>query len=228
MLDLYELILSTHTDYAQLRLHLADAGAENPARPGLQGGARYRIGGLRRHPRESLLSRNQLRHRAGGIEAELAVLQQRIERRQAAQEALAVLRAQRNKIRAIIKMIGELHAASQKVADTTPFWADADMGPFLSQQKYELRMMLSHLRLRRSSASRCGWRWRSRRVWLWLRGCRMRAQLLDRADHRDHPQAQLQHDQAAPRDRIVGTVIGCVITALIIQFLNYPAAILGA
>jgi uncharacterized membrane protein YccC len=28
-------------------------------------------------------------------------------------------------------------------------------------------------------------------------------------------------------DRIIGTIIGCVITALIIKFLNYPAAILG-
>jgi hypothetical protein len=101
-----------------------------------------------------------------------------------------VLRAQRNKIRAIIKMIGELHQASQKVYDTTPFWADADMGPFLSQQKYEFRMMLSHLRMDSPIFRfRCGWRWRSRRPADRRVAAVCGAQLLDRADHRHHPEA---------------------------------------
>jgi uncharacterized membrane protein YccC len=64
-----------------------------------------------------------------------------------AHEALAVLRAQRNKVRAIINMIGELHGASQKAYDSTPFWQDADMQPFLSQQKYEIGVLLSHFRM---------------------------------------------------------------------------------
>jgi uncharacterized membrane protein YccC len=57
-----------------------------------------------------------------------------------------VLRAQRNKIRAIIKMIGELHQASQKVRHHA-ILGRRRHGPFLSQQKYEFRMMLSHLRM---------------------------------------------------------------------------------
>jgi hypothetical protein len=162
------------------------------------------------------------------IEAELAAVQRRIDEGKPQHEALAVLRAQRNKIRAIIKMIGELHQASQKVYDTrrsgsTPTWArscrskSTSCGDPVAPAHGFADLPLLAARGdgdlgrpgRRRMAAVCG------------------AQLLDRADHRDHPQAQLQHDQAARSDRIIGTIIGCVITALIIKFLNFPAAILG-
>ncbi|WP_295996571.1 FUSC family membrane protein, partial [Rugamonas sp.] len=148
MLDLYELILSTHTDYAQLRVHLADSPVLKSLHDLAYKAARD-IESVAYDVTRKKASYPEISYEPelAAIEAELAALQQRVGEGKPAQEALAVLRAQRNKVRAIIKMIGELHQASQKAYDTTPFWVDADMGPFLSQQKYELQMILSHLRL---------------------------------------------------------------------------------
>lgn len=230
MLDLYELILSTHTDYAQLRLHLADSPVLKTLHDLAYKAARdiesvaYDV--TRDKPSYPEISYDT---ELAAVEAELAVLQQRISEGKPAHEALAVLRAQRNKIRAIIQMIVELHAASQKVADSTPFWADADMGPFLSQQKYELRMILSHLRLG-SPIFRF-----SLRVAMAITVGLAVAAWLPYAAHSYwivltiviilKPSFSMTKQRRS--DRIIGTVIGCVITALIIQYLNYPAAILG-
>ena len=199
MLDLYELILSTHTDYALLRQHLADSEVLKSLHDLAYKAARdiesvaYAV--TRKRASYAQISYDK---EWRDIEAEIARLQAKGD---SAQEALATLRAQRNKIRAILKMIAELHLASQKVYADVPFWNGADMAPFLSQQKYELTTLavepapgLADLPLcaarvdghfggpaDRPLAAVCG------------------AQLLDRADHRHHPAAHLQHDAPAPR-----------------------------
>ncbi|SDG14876.1 Uncharacterized membrane protein YccC [Duganella sp. OV458] len=230
MLDLYELILSTHTDYALLRTHLADSPVMQTLHDLAYKAARdiesvaYDV-----TRKKSSYPEISYEPELEAIEAELAAIQQRIDDGKPQQEALAVLRAQRNKIRAIIKMIGELHQASQKAYDTTPFWADADMGPFLSQQKYELRMILSHLRVD-SPIFRF-----SLRVAMAISVGLAVAALLPYAAHSYwivltiviilKPSFSMTKQRRS--DRIIGTIIGCIITALIIKFLNYPAAILG-
>jgi uncharacterized membrane protein YccC len=230
MLDLYELILSTHTDYAQLRLHLADSPVLKTLHDLAYKAARD-IESVAYDVTRKKASYAQISYEPelAAIEAELAALQRRIADGKPQQEALAVLRAQRNKIRAIIKMIGELHQASQKVYDTTPFWVDADMGPFLSQQKYEFRMILSHLRMD-SPIFRF-----SLRVAMAISAGLAVAAWLPYAAHSYwivltiviilKPSFSMTKQRR--RDRIVGTIIGCVLTALVIKFLNYPAAILG-
>ncbi|TFW28559.1 FUSC family protein [Duganella callida] len=231
MLDLYELILSTHTDYAQLRAHLADSPVMKTLHDLAYKAARD-IESVAYDVTRKKASYPEISYEPelDAIEAALAALQQRIDAGEPQQEALAVLRAQRNKIRAIIRMIGELHQASQKAYDTTPFWADADMGPFLSQQKYELRMILSHLRWD-SPIFRF-----SLRVAMAITAGLGVAWLLPYAAHSYwivltiviilKPSFSMTRQRR--RDRIVGTVIGCVITALILKFLNYPAFILAA
>nr|WP_315256088.1 FUSC family membrane protein [uncultured Duganella sp.] len=230
MLDLYELILSTHTDYALLRTHLADTPVMQTLHDLAYKAARdiesvaYDV-----TRKKSSYPEISYEPELEAIELELAAIQQRIDQGKPQQEALAVLRAQRNKIRAIIKMIGELHQASQKAYDTTPFWADADMGPFLSQQKYELRMILSHLRVD-SPIFRF-----SLRVAMAISVGLAVAALLPYAAHSYwivltiviilKPSFSMTKQRRS--DRIIGTIIGCVITALIIKFLNYPAVILG-
>ncbi|NGZ88207.1 FUSC family protein [Duganella aceris] len=230
MLDLYELILSTHTDYAQLRMHLADSPVLGTLHDLAYKAARD-IESVAYDVTRKKASYAEISYtpELDAIEAELAALQQRIDEGKPQQEALAVLRAQRNKIRAIIKMIGELHQASQKVYDTTPFWVDADMGPFLSQQKYEFRMILSHLRmdspifrfsLRVAMAISAGLA-----IGAWLPYAAHSYWIVLTIVIILKPSFSMTKQRR--RDRIVGTVIGCVITALIIKFLNYPALILG-
>jgi uncharacterized membrane protein YccC len=112
-----------------------------------------------------------------------------------------VLRATSNKIRDTIAMIARLHAASLAPHGTLPMAAGADLTPFLTQQRYSIGILVSNLRwtsptfryaLRVAMAISVG-----------LDCQRMAAlqdaRLLDRADHRRDPQAELQHHPPAPR-----------------------------
>ncbi|NVE00757.1 FUSC family membrane protein [Massilia sp. BJB1822] len=230
MLDLYELILSTHTDYAQLRVHLVDSPAMKTLHDIAYKAARD-IESVAYAVTRKLASYAAISYEPelDAIEAHLQQLQAEADAGKPRQEALAVLRAQRNKIRAIIRMIGELHVSSQRIYEGTPFWVDADMQPFLSQQKYELQLMLSHFRmdspvfrfsLRVAMAIACGLAVGS---------------LLPYAAHSYwivltiviilKPSFSMTKQRRS--DRIVGTVIGCVITAVILRFLNWPAFILA-
>jgi uncharacterized membrane protein YccC len=220
MLDLYELILSTHTDYALLRQHLADSDVLKSLHDLAYKAARdiesvaYAV--TRKRASYALISYDK---EWADIEGEIARLQAKGD---AAQEALATLRAQRNKIRAILKMIGELHLATQKVYDNVPFWSGADMAPFLSQQKYELKTLLSNLRpdspvfrfaLRVSMAISVGLA-----VGHWLPYAAHSYWIVLTIVIILRPTFSMTRQRRA--DRIIGTIIGCVITAIVIRFVH--------
>ncbi|KHA80368.1 FUSC family protein [Janthinobacterium lividum] len=220
MLDLYELILSTHTDYALLRQHLADSDVLKSLHDLAYKAARdieavaYAV--TRKRASYAQISYDK---EWADIEGEIARLQAKGEN---AQEALATLRAQRNKIRAILKMIAELHLASQKVYDNVPFWSGADMAPFLSQQKYELKTLLSNLRLE-SPVFRF-----ALRVSMAISVGLLIGHWLPYAAHSYwivltiviilRPTFSMTRQRRA--DRIIGTIIGCVITAIVIRFVH--------
>jgi uncharacterized membrane protein YccC len=230
MLDLYELILSTHTDYAQLRAHLADAPVLTSLHDLAYKAARdiESVGFAVARKRPSFANISYAPE-LSAIEHSILQLQADVAAGKPAQEALAVLRAQRNKVSAIIKMIGDLHVSSQKEYQDTPFWVDADMQPFLSQQKYELQLMLSHLRMD-SPIFRF-----SVRVALAIAAGLAVGQMLPYAAHSYwivltiviilKPSFSMTKQRRS--DRIIGTIIGCVITALILKFMAYPPLILG-
>ena len=220
MLDLYELILSTHTDYALLRQHLADSDVLKSLHDLAYKAARdieavaYAV--TRKRASYAQISYDK---EWADIEEEIARLQAKGD---SAQEALATLRAQRNKIRAILKMIAELHLASQKVYDNVPFWSGADMAPFLSQQKYELKTLLSNLRLD-SPVFRF-----ALRVSMAISVGLLIGHWLPYAAHSYwivltiviilRPTFSMTRQRRA--DRIIGTIIGCVITAIVIRYVH--------
>ncbi|MED5615383.1 FUSC family protein [Janthinobacterium sp. P210005] len=220
MLDLYELILSTHTDYALLRQHLADSDVLKSLHDLAYKAARdieavaYAV--TRKRASYAQISYDK---EWADIEEEIARLHVKGD---AAQEALATLRAQRNKIRAILKMIAELHLASQKVYDNVPFWSGADMAPFLSQQKYELKTLLSNLRLD-SPVFRF-----ALRVSMAISVGLLIGHWLPYAAHSYwivltiviilRPTFSMTRQRRA--DRIIGTIIGCIITAIVIRFVH--------
>ncbi|MES2259849.1 MAG: FUSC family membrane protein [Pseudomonadota bacterium] len=230
MLDLYELILSTHTDYAQLRLHLADAPVLATLHDLAYKAARdiesvaYAV--TRKRPSFAQID---YAPELDALDAQIAAMQDAAATAKPAQEALAVLRAQRNKLRAVAGKIGELHAASQKAHDGTPFWIDADMQPFLSQQRYELQLMLSHLRMD-SPIFRF-----SLRVALAIAAGLAVGDLLPYAAHSYwivltiviilKPSFSMTRQRRG--DRIIGTVAGCVATALILKFVDYTPALIA-
>ena len=220
MLDLYELILSTHTDYALLRQHLADSDVLKSLHDLAYKAARdieavaYAV--TRKRASYAQISYDK---EWADIEAEIARLHAQGD---AAQEALATLRAQRNKIRAILKMIVELHLATQKVYADVPFWSGADMAPFLSQQKYELKTLLSNLRLD-SPVFRF-----ALRVSMAISVGLLIGHWLPYAAHSYwivltiviilRPTFSMTRQRRA--DRIIGTIIGCVVTAIVIRFVH--------
>ncbi|MBB5371198.1 MULTISPECIES: FUSC family membrane protein [unclassified Janthinobacterium] len=220
MLDLYELILSTHTDYALLRQHLADSDVLKSLHDLAYKAARdiesvaYAVTRKR-----ASYAQIQYEQEWAEIEAEIARLQARGE---SAQEALATLRAQRNKIRALLKMIAELHVASQKVSEHVPFWRGADMAPFLSQPKYELTTLFASMRME-SPVFRF-----ALRVSMAICAGLAIAHWLPYAAHSYwivltiviilRPTFSMTRQRRA--DRIIGTLIGCVLTALVIRFVH--------
>ncbi|MGK5008429.1 FUSC family membrane protein [Janthinobacterium sp. MDB2-8] len=220
MLDLYELILSTHTDYALLRQHLADSDVLKSLHDLAYKAARdiESVAYAVTRKRASYVQINYDKEWSE-IEAEIARLHAKGD---GAQEALATLRAQRNKIRAILKMIGELHLATQKVYADVPFWSGADMAPFLSQQKYELKTLLSNLRLdspvfrfalRVSMAISVGLA-----VGHWLPYAAHSYWIVLTIVIILRPTFSMTRQRRA--DRIIGTIIGCVITAIVIRFVH--------
>ena len=220
MLDLYELILSTHTDYALLRQHLADSDVLQSLHDLAYKAARdiesvaYAV--TRKRASYAQISYDK---EWADIEGEIARLHAQGNN---AQEALSTLRAQRNKIRAILKMIAQLHLATQKVYADVPFWSGADMAPFLSQQKYELKTLLSNLRLD-SPVFRF-----ALRVSMAISVGLLIGHWLPYAAHSYwivltiviilRPTFSMTRQRRA--DRIIGTIIGCVITAIVIRFVH--------
>ena len=227
MLDLYELILSTHTDYALLRQHLADSEVLNSLHDLACKAARdiESVAYAVTRKRASYAHINYDKEWAD-IEAEIARLQAKGD---SAQEALATLRAQRNKIRAILKMIADLHLASQTVYADVPFWSGADMAPFLSQQKYELTTLLSHLRLE-SPIFRF-----ALRVAMAISVGLLIGHWLPYAAHSYwivltiviilRPTFSMTRQRRA--DRIIGTIIGCVATAIVIRYIHSNIALMA-
>ncbi|WP_426343889.1 FUSC family membrane protein [Pseudoduganella sp. R-32] len=229
MLDLYEQVLATHTDYAALRTHLLDSPALRTLH-GLAYKAARDIESVAYAVTRKRASYPEVDYtpELAALEQQIAGLQDDLDAGKPRREAVTVLRAQRNKITAIIRMIGELHVSSQKVYEDTPFWRDMDMQPFLSQQKYELQLMLSHFRmdspifrfaLRVSMAIAAGLAigamlpYKAHSYWIVLTIVIILK-----------PSFSMTKQRRS--DRIVGTIIGCIITAVVLKFMDHPAAIL--
>jgi uncharacterized membrane protein YccC len=229
MLDLYEQVLATHTDYAALRTHLVDSPSLRTLHDLAYKAARD-IESVAYAVTRKRASYPEVDYtpELAALEQQIAGLQDDLDAGKPRREAVTVLRAQRNKITAIIRMIGELHVSSQKVYEDTPFWRDMDMQPFLSQQKYELQLMLSHFRmdspifrfaLRVSMAIAAGLAigamlpYKAHSYWIVLTIVIILK-----------PSFSMTKQRRS--DRIVGTIIGCIITAVVLKFMDHPAAIL--
>jgi uncharacterized membrane protein YccC len=227
MFDLYELVLSTHTDYELLRQHFTK-GPILPLLGDLIGKAAHDIEAV-----AYAMTRDQPSRVAIDYEHELRALEEVLRELPAGEgedyDAQAVLRATANKIREVIALIARLHAATQASHGALPMVPNSDLTPFLTQQRYSLRMLLSNLRwsspvfrfaLRVAMAITVGlvssdWLpYTSHGYWTAL----TIAVILK-------PSFSLTRQRRA--DRLVGTLIGCLITAVILHFVHAPAALIG-
>jgi uncharacterized membrane protein YccC len=230
MLDLYELILSTHTDYAPLRTHLADTDALR-ALHGIACKAAREIEAVAYAVTRKRASHASISYapELAVIDAELQALRQRASAEAPVHEALTVLRAQRDKLQAIIAMIKQLHrASSSRVPQTRSDWKGADMTPLLSSQHYSPDLMLSNMHLQ-SPIFRF-----ALRLALAVSAGLLIGQNLPYAAYSYwivltivfilRPSYSVTKQRR--RDRVAGTVIGCLLTALTLYFIQSETLIL--
>jgi uncharacterized membrane protein YccC len=231
MFDLYELLLSTHTDYVLLRQHFAGGAAGLPVLPLLAD----LIGKAARDIEAAAYAttRNRPSRSVMDYGHELRLLAEALRELPPGQDggfdAHAVLRATSHKIDEMIAMIARLHAASQGPRGALPIAPDADLTPFLTQQRYSIGILLSNLRwtsptfrfaLRVAMAISVGlvsaeWLpYQSHGYWTAL----TIAVILK-------PSFAITRQRRA--DRLVGTLIGCLLTAVILYFVHAPAILFG-
>ena len=230
MLDLYEMILSTHTDYALLRTHLADTEAlQTLQRIAVKAARDIEAVAYAVTRKRTSIAAISYAPEMALIDAALQALQQPNRRQGQRDEAQAVLRAQRNKLQAIIAKIGQLHRATQQVTPTSTAWEGADMDPFLSQQQYRPSLMLANMRqdapvfrfaLRLSLAISAGMLigphlpYAAHSYWIVLTLI-----FILRPSYAVTKQRRI--------DRVAGTLIGCLLTALVLYLTESQALILG-
>jgi uncharacterized membrane protein YccC len=227
MFDLYELVLSTHTDYALLRQYFAD-GPVLPLLGDLIGKAALDIESV-----AYAMTRNRPSHAEVDYRDELqrldAALRALPPGEGEAVDAPAVLRATSNKVHELVATIARLHAATQAPQGPLPMAPDADLTPLLTQQRYNIGILLANLRwtsptfryaLRVAMAISLGllsaeWLpYKTHGYWTAL----TIAVVLK-------PSFSITRQRRA--DRLIGTLIGCMLTAVILHFVHAPALLFG-
>jgi len=231
MFDLYEVVLATHTDYVLLREQYA-GGAILPLLGDLIGKVARDIEAV-----AYAMTRDQPSRPTSDYGAELDALEEVLRQLPAGEgdpdddvvDAQAALRATINKIREVVAMIARLHAASRSRWAALPLVPESDLTPFLTQQRYSIGILLANLRwsspifrfaLRVAMAISVGLvssRWlpySSHGYWTAL----TIAVILK-------PSFAMTSQRRA--DRLIGTLIGCLLTAVILHFVHAPALLIG-
>ena len=227
MFDLYELVLSTHTDYALLRQHFAQ-GDVLPMLGDLVAKAARDIESVAYAMTRDRPSRAVLDYR-GELQALDDMLRALPPADSEEFNAQAVLRATSNKIRDLIAAIERLLDATLAPHGPLPTANSADLTPFLTQQRYNLGILVANLRwssptfrfaLRVAMAISVGllsveWLpYKSHGYWTAL----TIAVIL---------KPNFSQTRQRRTDRLVGTLIGCMLTAVILRFVHSPAVLMG-
>ncbi|MFL9924993.1 FUSC family membrane protein [Herbaspirillum lusitanum] len=230
MLELYEQILSTHGDYAFLRSHFGDSDVmiflrdlANKTAEDIESIA-YAIT-RKRESTPSVNYKAELR----AIQYEMQQLQQDNQAGKIPDEALTILRVTYNKIRDIIELIGQLHLATSRPVDPIPILPGSDMTPFMTQQKYKFGLLLSNLRwqspifrfaIRVALAVTTGL-WISNHLPYMAHGYWIVLTIVIIL------KPNFSSTKQRMADRLIGTVIGCLITALILRFVHSQAGLMA-
>jgi uncharacterized membrane protein YccC len=227
MLDLYELVLATQTDYALLRRQFADSELLTWMRDLVAKAAR---------DIESV-AYAVTRHRASvqkvSYTPELRALDEAITRLEGhpgvSKEGLDLLRSAYSRISGMVGTIAQLHRATTPQPDSLELVPSVDMTPFLTQQRYELGVLRDNLRMD-SPIFRY-----SLRVLLAVLVGLVVADHLPYASHGYwivltiavilKPSYSMTRQRR--RDRLIGTLVGCAMTLLILHLTRSPAVLLA-
>nr|WP_315596839.1 FUSC family membrane protein [uncultured Cupriavidus sp.] len=226
MLDLYEYLLSTNTDYATLRQTFGGT-------PVLDGLRRLVLGlckdleeiaydVTRGRPSYSAIDyRPDLRR----VEDEIAQLRHH----HVSATAMTALSDTLEMIRGAITLVGQMHEASRTPVEPAQVLPGSDMTPFLTRQKYEFGVVRDNLHWR-SPAFRFAMRiTMAVAVGLWLG---------DRLPYASHSywilltivvilKPNFSMTKQRYNDRLIGTLIGCIVSVGILRWIHEPLVLLG-
>lgn len=226
MLDLYEYILSTNTDYSLLRqtfggtpvlddlrrvIRLMSQDVETIAYDVTRGRPSY--------------SETDYREALRAVSDDIAMLRHH----HVDAAAMTALTETLDMIRGAIALVEQLHVASRTPVEPRSVMPGPDMKPFLTRQRYEWRAMWDNLRWR-SPAFRFALRvTMAVSVGLWV------ANQLPYASHSYwilltivvilKPNFSMTKQRY--NDRLIGTLIGCVIALGILRFVQEPLVLLA-
>jgi len=226
MLDLYEYILSTNTDYPLLRQTFGGTPALDAIR--------RLVRGLGKDLEEIAydVTRGKPSYSAHDYGPDLRAVTTEIEQlrhHHVSAAAMTAVAETIEMIRGAITLVGQLHEASRTPVEPAKVMPGSDMTPFLTRQKYELGVILDNLRWR-SPAFRYSLRiTMAVAVGLWLG---------DRLPYASHsywilltivvilkPNYSLTKQRY--NDRLIGTLIGCLISVVLLRVVTEPLALLA-
>lgn len=228
MLDVYEYILSTNTDYQTLRRDFAGTDVMDV------------LARMVRRLQEDMeavayaVTRNRASYATMDYAVEIRAIETEIRAlghspHGVPQAALTALTDTFEMIRGAITLIGQLHAATRAVVEPGDVMSAGDMTAFLTRQKYEWRLIVENLTWQ-SPVFRFAVRV-ALAVWagLWV---------VDRLPYAAHgywilvtivvilkPTFSMTKQRWV--DRVIGTLVGCVAAVLILRFIHDPRILLA-
>ncbi|WP_373378628.1 FUSC family membrane protein [Cupriavidus nantongensis] len=226
MLDLYEYILSTNTDYPMLRQTFAGT----PVLDHLRGLVMQMCKDVEEIAYEVTRGRGSyatVEYRQGlrAVEAEIAQLRHH----HINPAAMTALVETLDMMRGAITLIGQLHEASRTPVEPAKVLPGSDMTPFLTRQKYELSVLRDNLKWR-SPAFRFALRVSMAvALGLWI---------AERLPYVSHSywilltiivilKPNFSMTKQRYNDRVIGTLIGCVVSVAILKVVHQPLILLG-
>lgn len=226
MLDLYEYLLSTNTDYALLRQTFGGT----PVLDGL----RRLVLGLCKDLEEIAydVTRGRPSYSAFDYRPDLRKVEEEIDQlrhHHVSPAAMNALRDTLEMIRGAITLLGQLHEASRTPVEPAQVLPGSDMTPFLTRQKYEFGVVRDNLHWR-SPAFRFALRiTMAVAVGLWLG---------DRLPYASHSywilltivvilKPNFSMTKQRYNDRLIGTLIGCIVSVGILRWVHEPLLLIG-
>lgn len=226
MLDLYEYVLSTNTDYPLLRHTFGGTPVLDHLRRLVLlmstdlAGIAYEI--TRGRPSYATV---EYCASLQAVEGEIAQLRHH----HIKPAAMTALADTLEMIRGAVALVEQLHEASRTPVEPSKVLPGPDMTPFLTRQKYELGVLLDNLRWRSP-----GFRYALRitmavAVGLWV---------ADHVPYASHSywilltiivilKPNFSQTKQRYNDRVIGTLIGCVISVGILKVVEQPLVLLG-
>ncbi|MDT6964486.1 FUSC family membrane protein [Cupriavidus sp. SZY C1] len=226
MLDLYEYLLSTNTEYALLRQTFGGT----PVLDGL----RRLVLGLGKDLEEIAydVTRGRPSYSAFDYRPDLKKVEDEIDQlrhHHVSPAAMNALRDTLEMIRGAITLVGQLHEASRTPVEPAKVLPGSDMTPFLTRQKYEFAVVRDNLHWR-SPAFRFALRITlAVAVGLWIG---------DRLPYASHSywilltivvilKPNFSMTKQRYNDRLIGTLIGCIISVGILRWVHEPLALIA-